>query len=108
MEKISKVTYNSNTVNNYNTANVFKFDSLTPLHRDSIIIIFDNKRQIIQTCLGKNVSECRDIPKNLGNIAMEKNKWKKRKLNRKEKVIINFVRVILTDEDYERATPIKN
>jgi tRNA(Leu) C34 or U34 (ribose-2'-O)-methylase TrmL len=105
-EKVSIVTYALKDINKYNTANVFKFDTLTSGHRDSIIIIFDDKKQIIQTCERQLIYNCDDIPKNLDIIAKETNKWKKNRWSGKNKTVTSYSRVILTDEDFDRAVPI--
>jgi hypothetical protein len=105
-EKVNKVTSNNKDIDKYNIYNVFKFDSLTSAFRDSIIIIFDDKKQIIQTCGGQSVSKCEDIPKNLDIIAQETNKWRKNKRSLIKSSTTSFTCVILTDEDFDRAVPI--
>ncbi len=79
--------------------------------RDSVIIIFDKKRKIIQNCKNYSDLNCLNIPKNLVFISNEKNRVGKQKTKtnwiKKENFTGKF-KLILGKEDYDRATTINN
>jgi hypothetical protein len=74
--------------------------------RDSVIIIFDNKKAIIQKCDNYKDTSCYSLYKNLVFITKESNRVGKQKTitnwRKKENKTGPFV-ITLTKEDYDRA-----
>ena len=106
-EVVNHVDYKIADVNLYNIYNVFIEDPKISYVRDSVAIIFNEKKVIIQTCPNKlYLSSCDDIEKNLGLISIEKNKLHKNWWNAIRKAYIMKVGITLTKADYDRASPI--
>ena len=102
-EIVNHVEFKQSNLNNFNLTNVFSFDYNNGL-RDSIAIIFAEKRVIIQTCpTGRFVSDCGYLENNLDLIAQEKNKVHKSRINQIKKASVNKFCVTITKDYYARA-----
>lgn len=79
--------------------NDFGFYKETP---DSIVIAFDNKKNIIQYCSGKYLFSCQDIAKNLTNTSFATS-YEEIKKNQNGKYIVEKYTYGFDDSDYLKA-----
>lgn len=79
--------------------NDFGFYKETP---DSIVIVFDNKKSIIQYCTGKHLFSCQDIAKNIANTSFATS-HEEIKRNQNGKYIIEKYIYLFDDSDYLKA-----
>ncbi|MCU0351803.1 MAG: hypothetical protein MUF43_13400 [Flavobacterium sp.] len=74
--------------------------------RDSVVIIFSNKKVIKQWCDGKDLRTCTDIPKNIANIAYDTENLINDKKRKGFKKYIGTISILFSDADNTNATPL--
>lgn len=100
---VNHVEFKLSNLNNFNLTNVFPFNYNNGF-RDSIAIIFAEKRVTVQTCpTGKFVSDCSYLDNNLDLIAQERSKVHKTRINQIKKVSVNKICVTITKNYYARV-----
>jgi hypothetical protein len=104
---LKRVSYLPRENGKYNIFNIFKYDENLRGARDSVIIIFDEKRKIIQSCNNKSIDLCPDKTKRLTSIyphGIKKGRTKRKFFE--EITDLGEYSITLTKEDYDRAVPI--
>jgi hypothetical protein len=104
---LKRVSYLPIEVGKHNTNNIFKYDENLKGYRDSVIIVFDNRKKIIQSCNGKPIFDCKEIIKSISFINIYGVKRGKTRRYFFEKITdLGEYSMTLTKEDYDRAVPI--
>ena len=104
-EVVNHVEYLYADANKYSTLNIFAAEPFGG-QRDSIAIIFEEKKVIIQSCPTKDFVAYCNLEKDLDVIAREPNKLYPTKRNAIKKANISKFKMTLTKADYDRAKPI--